>query len=121
MSRRHYNKTVSNIYQKEDSSFNLLQSSSTPNMAALVKLACTEEMPSSNETLNYNNYNLDLQPGRLDIFTNDNNTCSNNHNVHNLPPNKSFQLYENSCQNNCSLQDKLSQLIAKYHISHNCP
>ncbi|CAI6353033.1 unnamed protein product [Macrosiphum euphorbiae] len=78
-------------------------------------------MPSSNETLNNNNYNLDLEPGKLDIFTDGNYTCSNNHNnVHNLPTNKSFQLYENDCQNNCSLQDKLSQLIAKYQISHNC-
>jgi len=29
-------------------------------------------------------------------------------------------LIENDGQNNCSLQDKLSQLIAKYHIPHNC-
>ncbi|KAF0749127.1 Uncharacterized protein FWK35_00016979 [Aphis craccivora] len=31
-----------------------------------------------------------------------------------------FQFIENDGQNNCSLQDKLSQLIAKYHISHKC-
>ncbi|KAL4132687.1 hypothetical protein QTP88_009805 [Uroleucon formosanum] len=80
ISRRHYNRTISNIYQKEGSSINLSQLISTPNTAALVKF--------------------------LDIFTNDINTCSNNHNVNNLLPNKSFQL--------------LSQLIAKYHISHNC-
>ncbi|CAI6365764.1 unnamed protein product [Macrosiphum euphorbiae] len=56
-------------------------------MAALVKFACTEETPSSNETLNDNNFNLDLQPGKLDIFTNDNNTFSNEYvtyNVHGL-------------------------------------
>jgi len=120
MSRRHYNRTVSSIYHKEGSSINLPQSISAPNRVALVKFACTEETPSSNETLNNNNFNLDLQPGKLDIFTNDNNTCSNNHNVNNLSPNKSFQSYENDGQNICSLQDKLSQLIAKYHISHNC-
>jgi len=120
MSRRHYNRTVSSIYQKEGSSINLPQSISTPNKATLVKLACTEEMPSSNETLNNNNYSLDLQTGKLDIFTNDNNTCSNNYNFNNLSSNKSFQMYKNDGQNNCSLQEKLSQLIAKYHISHNC-
>jgi len=54
----------------------------------------------------------------LDIFTNDYNTCSNN--VNNLYQYKSFQFIENDGQNNCSLQDKLSQLIAKYHISHKC-
>ncbi|CAI6376970.1 unnamed protein product [Macrosiphum euphorbiae] len=87
MSRRHYNRTVSSIYHKEGSSINLPQSISAPNMAALVKFACTEETPSSNETLNNNNFNLDLQPGKLDIFTNDNNTCSNEYvtyNVHGL-------------------------------------
>jgi hypothetical protein len=78
-----------------------------------VKLTCTEEMPSSNETLYINHFNLDPQAGKLDIFTNDNNTCSNN--VNNLYPYKSFQFNENDGQNNYSLQDKLSQLIAKYH------
>jgi len=121
MSRRHYNRTVSSIHQKEGSSICLPQSISSPNTAALVKFAYTENMSSSNETLNNNNFNLNLQPEKLDIFINDNYSCSNNDNVNNLSPNKSFQLYENDdVQNNCSLQDKLSQLIAKYHISHNC-
>jgi len=118
MSRRQFKRTVSRINKKEGSSINFQQSISTPNTAASVKLVCTEEMPSSNETLYINNFNLDPQPGKLDIFTNDNNTCSNN--VNNLYQYKSFQLIENDGQNNCSLQDKLSQLIAKYHISHNC-
>jgi len=53
-------------------------------------------MPSSNETLNIYNYNLNLQPGKFDIFTHDNNsnTYSNNYNVNNLFPIKRFQLYE---------------------------
>lgn len=55
----------------------------------------------------------------MDIFTNDN-TCSYSYDVNHLSSNKNFPLYENNSQNNSSLQDKLSQLIAKYHISHNC-
>jgi hypothetical protein len=67
MSRRQFRRTVSSINKKEGSSINLPHSISTSNTAASVKLACTEEIPSSNETLYINNFNLDPQPGKLDI------------------------------------------------------
>jgi hypothetical protein len=74
MSRRQFKKTVSSINKKKGSSINLPHSISTSNMAASVKLAYTEEISSSNETLYINNFNLVPQPGKLDISTNDNNT-----------------------------------------------
>lgn len=64
-------------------------------MTALVKFVCTEEILSLNEKLNIYNYSLNLQSGKFDIFTNDNNsnTCSNYY-VNNLFTIKRFQLYE---------------------------
>lgn len=63
MSRRHFNRIVSNVNKiKSFSSNNLLQSNSTPtpSIAVSVEPVNCEESSSSKDNLNINNYNFNL-------------------------------------------------------------
>lgn len=117
MSRRHFIRYMKNQNTRERDS-TITHSNSNTNSKTLYQNESVKSSSSNVILPNDNSLNLNLSEN-TNFFT-DNNYYSNIVNNNISENNINYNLFENDNDSKSPLKDKLSKLISKYHISHNC-